>query len=98
MQNPQAQSRSPEPGGPGRAYVLRELGVPASDTDPDLAAAIAAFLRVKRAKVSEVKILRKSLDSRKRNQPLWRFTVEFTFAGELRHPKISPAETQSAAG
>ncbi|MEO7426028.1 MAG: FAD-dependent oxidoreductase [Fibrobacteria bacterium] len=75
----------------GHAYLIRELAVPASDPNPDLAGAIAAFLRIKRAKVGAVKIVRKSLDSRKRNQPLWRFSLEFEFAGELRHPKVSRA-------
>ncbi|HKP95948.1 MAG TPA: FAD-dependent oxidoreductase [Fibrobacteria bacterium] len=96
MQDSQATTRSGDPGVPGRAYLLRELAVPASDPDPDLAAAIAGFLRVKRGKISAVKVLRKSLDSRKRNQPLWRYTLEFTFAGELRHPKVSPAGTGPA--
>ena len=93
MQDTQAPGR---PGDPGKAYTLRELAVPASDPNPDLAAAIAGFLRVKRGKISAVKILRKSLDSRKRNQPLWRYTLEFTFAGEIKHPKVGPAP--SAAG
>ncbi|MDB5049255.1 MAG: hypothetical protein JWO30_2326 [Fibrobacteres bacterium] len=97
MQDTQASGRQGDPAGdPGRAYILRELAVPASDPNPDLAAAIAGFLRVKRAKVSGVKILRKSLDSRKRNQPLWRYTLEFTFAGEIKHPKLTPAGSETA--
>ncbi|MDB5102791.1 MAG: hypothetical protein JWP91_480 [Fibrobacteres bacterium] len=82
---------------PGRAYQLRELAVPAADLDPDLPAAIAAFLRIKRSRVGAVKILRKSLDSRKRNQPLWRYTLEFTYPGDLKHPKVSPVPTGSPA-
>jgi uncharacterized protein len=74
-----------------KAYVIRELAVPASDVNPDLASAIAGFLRVKRSRVGGVKILRKSLDSRKRNQPLWRYTLEFMYTGELKHPKVAPA-------
>ncbi len=86
---------------PVRAYLLRELAVPASDPNPDLANAIAGFLRIKRSRVGDVRIHRKSLDSRKRNQPLWRFTLEFTFPGELKHPKVTAianATTSAASG
>ena len=84
--------------GSARAYILRELAVPASDLDPDLAGAIAGFLRIKRSRVGGVKILRKSLDSRKRNQPLWRYSLEFTYVGDLKHPKVAaaPAGTDGA--
>ncbi len=77
--------------GTARAYVLRELALPAASAEAELPAAIAAFLRLKRSRVSAVRILRKSLDSRKRNQPLWRYTVEFSYDGELKHPRVSPA-------
>src|SRR5438105_5037835 len=60
------------------AYILRELAVPVSDLGQDLASATASFLRVKKNLISNVRILRKSLDSRRRNQPLWRYTIEFT--------------------
>lgn len=84
-------------GGESRIYVIRELAVPATGRDPDLPAAIAAFLRIKRARIGAVRILRKSLDSRKRNQPLWRFTLEFAFAGALKHPKVSEAAVDSGS-
>jgi uncharacterized FAD-dependent dehydrogenase len=89
---PEKQPKEPE-----RAYVLRELAVPASDLNPDLVSAIAAFLRIKRSRVGAVKILRKSLDSRKRNQPVWRYTLEFLYAGELKHPKVAPAPAVAPA-
>jgi uncharacterized FAD-dependent dehydrogenase len=89
---PEKQPKEPE-----RAYVLRELAVPASDQNPDLVSAIAAFLRIKRSRVGAVKILRKSLDSRKRNQPVWRYTLEFLYAGELKHPKVAPAAAPAAS-
>lgn len=73
------------------AYILRELAVPVADLAQDLAAATAGFLRVKKNLISNVRILRKSLDSRRRNQPLWRYTIEFTFKGVLMHPKAVPA-------
>jgi uncharacterized FAD-dependent dehydrogenase len=91
MQDTQSQGRGAAPGGPDGTYVIRELAIPAAEADPDLASAIAAFLRVKRSKIGAVRILRKSLDSRKRNQPLWRYSLEFTFAGPLKHPKVSKA-------
>ncbi len=86
------QAKSSDPIG---KFVLRELAVPVSAQTPDLAAAIAGFLRVKRSRIGNVIILRKSLDSRRRNQPLWRFAVEFEFHGALRHPKVFPASDNS---
>jgi uncharacterized FAD-dependent dehydrogenase len=79
-------------------YVLRELAVPAGSGDPDLAQAVAAFLRLKRSRVGDVRIVRKSLDSRRRNQPLWRYSVEFTFDGSIKHPKVSPVRAGQEAG
>lgn len=77
-----------------KAYVLRELALAADQGDADLPAAVAAFLRIKRSRIGAIRILRKSLDSRKRNQPLWRYSVEFAYDGELRHPRVSPAAQQ----
>jgi len=78
-------------GRPQRTYVLRELALSADQGDADLPAAVAGFLRLKRSRIGAIRILRKSLDSRKRNQPVWRYTVEFVFDGELKHPRVSPA-------
>lgn len=75
----------------GKTYLLRELAVPIGRVDLDLAAEIAGFLRVKRSRILSVRILRKSLDSRKRNRPLWRYSVEFTFAGVLNHSRAKPS-------
>lgn len=74
---------------PGDTYILRELAVPVSAKEPDLAVEIAQFLRIKRSRIGSVRILRKSLDSRRRNQPLWRYSVEFRFDGVLKHPKVT---------
>jgi uncharacterized FAD-dependent dehydrogenase len=90
MSAPETKSPGPQDR-PPRAYVLRELAVPASQGDADLAGAIAGFLRLKRNRIGGIRILRKSLDSRKRNQPLWRYTVEFSFDGDLKHPRVAPA-------
>ncbi len=69
-------------------YILRELPIEIiPNPEETLPSAIAAFFRVKKNKISSIRILRKSLDSRKRNQPLWRYSIEFSFAGTLTHPK-----------
>lgn len=81
---------------PLRAYVLRELALPAGQGDADLPGAVAGFLRLKRSRISAIRILRKSLDSRKRNQPLWRYTVEFSYDGEIKHPRVASAATARA--
>lgn len=73
-----------------RLYLLRELAVPVAATEPDLAQEIAAFLRIKRRRIGAVRIIRRSLDSRRRNQPLWRYTVEFACEGPVRHPRLAP--------
>jgi uncharacterized FAD-dependent dehydrogenase len=73
----------------GATYVVRELAVPVQNRDPDLAQEIAQFLRLKRSRIGRVRILRKSLDSRRRNQPCWRYTLEFGFDGFLKHPRVS---------
>jgi uncharacterized protein len=69
-------------------YLLREFAVPVSQQEPDLVGAIAGFLRVKKNLISQVQIQRKSLDSRRRNQPVWRYALEFTFKGTLKHPRL----------
>jgi uncharacterized protein len=74
-------------------YILRELGIPVVQGETDMAGAVAGFLRVKKSSISDVRILRKSLDSRRRNLPLWRYSVEFTFKGTLKHPKVVLAAT-----
>ena len=92
---PTAQAAAPK--GPAvHAYVLRELAMPATAVEGELPAAIAAFLRLKRSRIGAVRILRKSLDSRKRNQPLWRYTVEFAYDGELKHPRVTVAGAAGA--
>jgi hypothetical protein len=87
MQDPTA-APGPAPAA-APAYVLRELAVPVADREPDLALEVARFLRLKRSRIGAVRILRKSLDSRRRNQPLWRYTLEFRFDGPLRHPRVT---------
>jgi len=93
MGNPPPHPSPSREDSPLRAYLLRELALSADQGDADLPAAVAGFLRIKRSRIGAIRILRKSLDSRKRNQPVWRYTVEFEFDGELKHPRVSPASS-----
>ncbi len=80
------------------AYVLRELAISVAVAKPDLAGSIAGFLRLKKDHITGVRIVRKSLDSRKRNQPVWRYTVEFSFPGNIKHPKVLLAAAAGKSG
>jgi len=90
MANPTNSAPPSQEARPLRTYVLRELALPAGQGDADLPGAVAGFLRLKRTRISAIRILRKSLDSRKRNQPLWRYSLEFTYEGEIKHPRVAP--------
>jgi uncharacterized FAD-dependent dehydrogenase len=50
---------------------------------------LAQALRVSEKTLSDLHIVRKSLDARARNRPVWRYALEFTCAQEPRHPKVS---------
>lgn len=77
-------------------YIVREIALPAAvvvDATAEqeaLPKAVAAYLRVPLKGVSGVRIVRKSLDARARNRPVWRYAVEFTSARELKHPRVTP--------
>jgi uncharacterized FAD-dependent dehydrogenase len=81
-------------------YVVREIALPVDAVNGDsvaemiaLSKAVGHYLRVAEKSLSEFRILRKSLDARARNRPLWRYAVEFTSATPLRHPRLSPADS-----
>ncbi len=57
-----------------------------------LADAIGRHLRIKASQISSIRIVRKSLDSRRRNHPEWKYSVEFDFAGAIKHPKVKRIE------
>lgn len=76
-------------------FVIHELPVAPGFPEDKLAEAIARYLRLKATHVGEVRILRKSLDSRKRNHPEWKYSLEFSFAGHLKHPKVKPASGEN---
>lgn len=76
-------------------YLVREIALPvAAAADPAgeqdaLPQAVAAYLRLPAKAVSDVRIVRKSLDARARNRPVWRYAVEFTSARPLKHPRVT---------
>ena len=74
--------------GVGKArYVAHEIPLPLGVEESQLTKTLAQALRVPEDALSEVRILRKSLDARARNRPLWRYSLEFGCAAEFRHPK-----------
>lgn len=89
-------SQFASPASPSR-YILHELPMPPESVAEvgDWAAAIGRLLRVKAQLIHDVRILRKSLDSRRRNHPEWKYTLEFGYAGKLKHPKLRPAPMES---
>lgn len=76
-------------------YLVREIALPVTavpDTPAELDAlpkAVAAYLRLPAKVVRDVRIVRKSLDARARNRPVWRYAVEFTSARPLKHPRVT---------
>ncbi len=81
-------------------YLVREIPLPvqaAGDEAAALPKAVAEFLRLPVKAVADVRIVRKSLDARARNRPLWRYAVEFTSARPLKHPRVSAVQADAAA-
>jgi uncharacterized protein len=79
-----------------RRYVFHELPIPPGFPESDLADALGRYLRIKTLHFGNIRIVRKSLDSRKRNHPEWKYSVEFDYPGNLKHPKVKPV-TESEA-
>jgi len=75
-------------------YLVREIALPvtaAIDSARELEAlpkAVADYLRLPVKAVAEVRIVRKSLDARARNRPVWRYAVEFSSERTLKHPRL----------
>ncbi len=75
-------------------YIVREIALPVGVVEAEaLPKAVAQYLRIAEKSVSQLRILRKSLDARARNRPLWRYAVEFASAAPLRHPRISAVKS-----
>ncbi len=85
-------------------YLVREIVLPvAAAVDPSveldgLPKAVAAYLRLPAKAVSDVRIVRKSLDARARNRPVWRYTVEFASARPLKHPRVTTVVAADEGG
>jgi len=75
-------------------YTLHELPVAISFDDAYVAEAISRYLRIRISLIQDVRILRKSLDSRKRNHPEWKYSVSFSFAGSIKHPRVKPSTSE----
>lgn len=77
-------------------YLVREIALPvAAAVDPArereaLPKAVAEYLRLPAKAVEDVRIVRKSLDARARNRPVWRYAVEFSCPRPLKHPRVTP--------
>ena len=66
-------------------YRINEVSEPVSREGIDPAQALAGFLNVSVRRISGVKILRQSLDSRRKNNPRWKYNLEFEFIGKLQN-------------
>ncbi len=72
-------------------YSFHELPVPLHQKD-SAKQKLARELRIREHEIQDFKILRYSLDSRKKNAPHWSFNVQFKYAGALlSHPRLSLA-------
>ena len=76
-------------------YLVREIALPVADAaDPArereaLPQAVAGYLRLPAKAVTDVRIVRKSLDARARNRPVWRYALEFSSPRPLKHPRVA---------
>ena len=74
-------------------YIVREIALPLGTAeDKALSKAVASYLRIAEKTVSHVRIVRKSLDARARNRPVWRYAVEFACSIPLKHPRAVPVK------
>jgi uncharacterized FAD-dependent dehydrogenase len=60
-------------------------------TEEALPQAIGDVLQLPPETFQDLKIVRKSLDARARNRPLWRYAIEFTATRPIQHPRASVA-------
>jgi uncharacterized FAD-dependent dehydrogenase len=76
-------------------YLVREIPLPvdavvvADDEVQAVSRALAEFLEVPATTLTDLRIVRKSLDARARNRPLWRYAVEFSSPQPLSHARVS---------
>jgi uncharacterized FAD-dependent dehydrogenase len=85
-------------------YLVREIALPvAAAVDESreaeaLPQAVAEYLRLPAKAVGDVRILRKSLDARARNRPVWRYAVEFSSPRPLNHPRVTTVASGATPG
>lgn len=79
-------------------YRINEVSEPVSREEIDPAQALAGFLNVSVRRISGVKILRQSLDSRRKNNPRWKYNLEFGFTGKLQNRKAVRLEGSTEKG
>jgi uncharacterized FAD-dependent dehydrogenase len=80
-------------------YIVREIPLPVqASEEKELPKAVAGYLRISEKSVSKVRILRKSLDARARNRPVWRYAVEFTSPIALKHPRVTVSKPEQPVG
>ncbi len=72
-------------------YLIHQIPLPVGAEETALPGALAKFLRVPEKSLSGLKVVRKSLDARKRNHPVWKYSLEFASATSLQHPRLLPA-------
>src|SRR5215217_5007667 len=84
-------SQFPSPTSMLPRYIVREIALPVGASEEALPRAVAEYLRIPEKTVSGVRILRKSLDARARNRPVWRYAVEFASERALKHPRVTLA-------
>ncbi|HEX2612163.1 MAG TPA: FAD-dependent oxidoreductase [Fibrobacteria bacterium] len=71
-------------------YLVREIALPVGASEEGLSRAVAEYLRLPAKSVGDLRIVRKSLDARARNRPVWRYAVEFASERSLNHPRATP--------
>jgi uncharacterized FAD-dependent dehydrogenase len=68
---------------------IQELRVP-YQKDPDLHTSVARHLGISAHEISSLRVLKRSLDARKRSQAYWVFSLEVYFQGESAENTLEP--------
>lgn len=80
-------------------YLVREVPMPVDAVGTEAEAlpqAVAEYLDLPPNAVADLRIVRKSLDARARNRPLWRYAVEFSSPRPVQHPRVSNVKTDGS--
>lgn len=68
---------------------IRDLRVPC-DSDRDIESIVTDHLGIRSDEIGEIKIVRKSLDARRRGKFTWVYTINVLMKGESAQPAIAP--------